>query len=81
MLFLLADQGSSGAFLGKDLLPYMVLALGGAMVVGNLAAVVRPRPQATRRKGELERAPVARSMVMVVVGLVAGLWALISLLA
>ena len=81
VLHLLAADGSSGAFLGKDLLPYLVLALGGAMVAGNLAAVLRPRPQRTRRDGDLERAPVARSMVMVVVGLVAGLWALISLLA
>ncbi|MEJ7585863.1 MAG: hypothetical protein WKF43_17670 [Acidimicrobiales bacterium] len=60
-----AGSGSSEAFLGNDLLPYLVLALGGAMVAGNLAAVLRPRPQGTRRVGDLDRAPVARSMVMV----------------
>jgi hypothetical protein len=66
-------------FLGDDLLPYLVLALGGAMFVGNTLAVVRPpdRP----RDGELERAPVGRSMVMAGIGLVAAIWALASLVA
>jgi hypothetical protein len=60
-------------------LPLLVLALGGALVAGNVLAVVRP-PEQTR-EGELERAPVARSLGMAVVGLVAALWALGSLLA
>lgn len=76
---MLADAGS-GAFLGNDLLAYLVLALGAAMVAGNLAAVLRPPPSA-RRDGDLDRAPVARSMVMVVIGFVAALWALVSLVA
>ena len=60
-------------FGGPDLLRYLVLALGGALVVGNVLALVRPpdRPKA----GELDRAPVARSVVMAVVGGVAALWA------
>jgi hypothetical protein len=66
-------------FLGENLLPLLVLALGGALLVGNVLAVVRP-PEQTR-EGELERAPVARSLGMAVVGLVAALWALGSLLA
>lgn len=66
-------------FLGEDLLPYLVLALGGAMLVGNGLALVRP--PAERREGELERAPVGRSLVMAGVGLVASVWALASLLA
>lgn len=66
-------------FLGEDLLPYLVLALGAAMVVGNGLALVRP--PAERREGELERAPVGRSLVMAGVGLVASVWALASLLA
>jgi hypothetical protein len=66
-------------FLGENLLPLLVLALGGALLVGNVLAVVRP-PEQTR-EGELERAPVARSLGMAVVGLVAAVWALASLLA
>ena len=66
-------------FLGDNLLPLLVLALGGALLVGNVMAVVRP-PEQTR-EGELERAPVARSLGMAVVGLVAAVWALASLLA
>ena len=76
-----SDGGSdSGAFLGKDLLPYLVLAMGGALVVGNVAAIVRPPAESARKEGDLDRAPVARSIVMAVVGLVAALWALASLL-
>lgn len=66
-------------FLGEDLLPYLVLALGGAMFVGNGLALVRP--PARRREGELERAPVGRSLAMAGLGLVAALWALASLAA
>jgi hypothetical protein len=65
-------------FLGEDLLPLLVLALGAAMVVGNGLALLRPPP--TPKDGELERAPVGRSLVMVGVGLLAGVWALASLL-
>jgi hypothetical protein len=66
-------------FLGENLLPLLVLALGGALLVGNVLAVVRP-PEQTR-EGELERAPVGRSLGMAAVGLIAALWALGSLLA
>ena len=63
--------------LGEDLLPYLVLAFGGALFVGNLLAVLRPpRPD---DGGELVRAPLARSLVMAAVGLVAALWGLASL--
>jgi hypothetical protein len=66
-------------FLGDDLLPYLVLALGAALVVGNGMALVRPPRQA--KKDELARAPVARSAVMIAIGLVAAVWALASLVA
>jgi hypothetical protein len=65
-------------FLGEDLLPLLVLALGAAMVVGNGMALLRP--PASPKEGELERAPVGRSIVMIAVGLLAGIWALASLL-
>ena len=65
-------------FLGDDLLPYLVLALGGALLVGNGLALLRPPAQP--KDGELARAPVARTALMMVIGLVATLWALASLL-
>lgn len=68
-------------FLGNDLLTYLLLAFGAAMVAGNLAAVLRPPPRGPRNEGDLERAPVVRSMVMVGIGLVAALWAFVSLVA
>lgn len=64
-------------FLGEDLLAWLLLALGGALFVGNVLAVVRP-PHAPK-EGELARAPMARSLVMAVAGLVAAIWALASL--
>jgi len=63
---------------GPDLLAYLVLALGAAMAVGSVLALVRP--PADRREGDLERAPMGRSLAFAAVGLVAALWALGSLL-
>lgn len=60
--------------LGDQILAYLVLALGGALVFGNGMALIRPPRQA--KEGELARAPVARSVVMMVIGLVAAIWAL-----
>lgn len=79
MLTLLTQEGGTGAFLGDDLLAYLVLAIGGALVAGNLAAIFRPPAQDDRKEGDLDRAPVARSVAMAAVGLVAALWALASL--
>jgi len=66
-------------FLGNDLLPFLVLALGGALAVGNGLALVRPpdNPKA----GELTKAPVTRSLVMIAIGLLAAVWALASLVS
>lgn len=80
MLAILAQE-STGAFLGDDLLPYLVLAMGGALVAGNVAAIVRPPTGQADKEGELERAPVARSAAMAAVGLIAAIWALASLLS
>ena len=63
---------------GPDILAYLVLALGAAMAVGSVLALVRP-PE-VRREGDLEQAPVARSLVFAAIGIVAALWALGSLL-
>jgi hypothetical protein len=67
-------------FLGEDLLAWLVLALGGALFAGNLLAVVKP-PERRSEAGDLERAPVVRSLVMAGLGLVAAIWALGSLIA
>ena len=64
-------------FLGDNLLPYLVLALGAALVFGNGMALARPPKQV--KKDELERAPVGRSAVMIGIGFVAAIWALASL--
>ena len=65
--------------LGTDLLPWLILALGAAMVFGNVVALVRPPDRS--RPGELSRAPLVRSVAMIVVGFVGAVWALASLLA
>jgi hypothetical protein len=64
---------------GPDILAYLVLALGAAMAVGSVLALVRP-PEA-RQDGDLEQAPVVRSLAFAAVGIVASLWALASLVS
>ena len=64
-------------FLGDQLLEYLLLALGGALFVGNVLALLRP--PARKDDGDLARAPVGRSLVMAVLGFVAAVWALGSI--
>ncbi len=64
--------------LGDDLLPLLVLALGAAMVFGNVLAIVRP-PE-TPKEGELAQAPRGRSIAMATLGAIAAVWALASLI-
>lgn len=71
-------------FLGEDLLQYLLLALGGALFVGNVAALVRPpqRPQSgPDAEARLERAPVLRSVVYGTLGLAVAIWAAATLIA
>jgi hypothetical protein len=65
-------------FLGEDLLAWLVLALGAALAAGSAMALWRP-PESPR-DGDLAAAPVGRSVVMIVVGTIAALWALASLI-
>ncbi len=65
-------------FLGDDLLAWLVLALGGALFAGNLLALVKPPPP---KDGDLVKAPIGRSILMGVIGLVAAVWALASLVS
>lgn len=79
-MLVLAEE-SFTPFLGDDILAYLVLAMGGALLAGNIAAIWWPPPATERSEGELERAPVTRSLAMAAVGLVAAVWALVSLIA
>jgi hypothetical protein len=65
--------------LGGDPLPWLVLALGGALAVGTVLALIRA--QGNPDEGELERPPMGRSILMIVIGLIAAVWALASLLS
>ncbi len=73
------SAAGSGLFLGNDLLAWLVLALGGALLVGNGLALVRPPEQLDR--DDLRRAPVRRTLVMMAIGAIAALWSLASLLS
>jgi hypothetical protein len=65
-------------FLGDQLPAWLLLAFGGALAVGTLLALVRPPRQTD--EGDLERPPLARSVVMITVGSLCAVWALVSLL-
>ena len=65
-------------FLGPDLIPFLLLALGAALVVGNGLAMIKPRVE-PRTENELNRAPIGRSLLMVAIGLVGSIWALATL--
>ena len=78
MLLFRAGSTVAPMFLGDDLLAYLVLALGGALAAGNIMAMVRPPAQP--QEDDLARAPVARSVLMAVVGGIAAVWAGASLL-
>lgn len=66
-------------FLGDDLIQWLLLALGGALFVGNVLAIVRP--PAEHEQDTLERAPLGRSLVYAGLGLVAAIWALATLIS
>ena len=66
-------------FLGPDLIPFLMLAFGAALFVGTGLAMLKPQAE-PRRENELRRAPIGRSLLMVVVGLLASIWALATLI-
>lgn len=66
-------------FLGKDLIVWLLLALGGAMFAGNVMALVKP-PTTKRDETDLEAAPRSRSIMMAVIGFVVAIAALAALL-
>ena len=66
-----------------EVLRELLVALGAALFVGNLMALLRRR--ATTSAGEdgeaLPRAPVGRTVAFMVMGFVVAVWGLASLLA
>lgn len=67
------------AFLGHDLLTWLVLALGAAMLAGNVAALMRPPQQ--RNGASVREAPRGRSIAYIVLGALITTWALATLLS
>jgi hypothetical protein len=65
-------------FLGEDLLAWLVLAIGAALVVGNGLALLRP-PE-VRAEGALERAPLTRSAIQILIGALAAAWSVATLI-
>ena len=62
-------------FLGDKLIVWLLLALGAALFVGNVMAVIRP-PAAPRQDDDLARAPRSRSLLMAGIGFVVAIAAL-----
>lgn len=57
----------------------LLVAVGAALFLGNLLALVRRRRAGEREADDLERAPVARTVTYLVLGLVVMLWGVASL--
>lgn len=66
-------------FFGEDILAWLVLAIGGALAVGTVLALVRPPKE--HESGDLNGPPMARSIVMIALGTIASIWGLASLLS
>jgi hypothetical protein len=77
----LAQSTDFETFLGDDLLAWLLLAIGGALAVGTLLALLRPPPGDVRGADDTPcRPPLARSLVMIGIGLVAAVWGAASLI-
>ena len=67
------------SLLGNDLIVWLTLALGGALFLGNVLALLKPPPRP--KPGELAKAPRGRSLLMALIGFLAAVWALGSIVA
>ncbi|NNC78712.1 MAG: hypothetical protein HKN94_01050 [Acidimicrobiales bacterium] len=65
-------------FLGEDLLAWLTLAFGGALLAGNGMALIKP-PENRREDQDLEQAPLVRTIIFMLVGAVMTVWGLASL--
>ena len=70
----------ASVFLGEGLLAWLVLAIGAALAVGNALALIRP-PETKRNDADLAQAPKGRAIAYIVVGVIAAVWGLATLLA
>lgn len=73
-------------FLGEDLIAWLLLALGGALCIGNLLALVRPpTPPAgsveALTDGPPPRPPLFRSLFYAALGFIASVWSLATLIS
>lgn len=75
------QQDDPQLFLGKDFLPWMVLAFGAALVIGPLLALFKPPADAENADDGPVRPPLGRTIAMIVIGGVAAVWGLASLLS
>jgi hypothetical protein len=73
---MVAEQSTQ--LLGNNFLPSLVLALGSALVVGNVLALVRPQPRA----GDVvNRRTRVRSAAMIALGALCSAWAVASMVS
>ena len=57
-----------------------MLAIGAALAIGNALALIRP-PETKRNDDDLAQAPKGRAIAYIVVGVIAAVWGLATLLA
>ncbi|MFV0526340.1 MAG: hypothetical protein ACK5RL_17780 [Acidimicrobiales bacterium] len=70
--------------LGDDFLAWLTMALGGALALGTGLALLRPQQPAADEngvEGEVVRAPLGRSLIQIVIGSVAAVWALATIIS
>jgi hypothetical protein len=70
---------AESVFLGDNLIVWLLLAMGGALFLGNVMALIRP-PEGPRDEGDLAEAPKARSITMAAIGFVVAVAALAALI-
>ncbi len=70
---------AEAVFLGDNLIVWLLLAMGGALFLGNVMALIRP-PEGPRDQGDLAEAPKARSITMAAIGFVVAVAALAALI-
>lgn len=59
----------------------LLIAVGAALFLGNLLALIRRRREGQADAGDLEKAPAARTIVYIVIGFVVMVWGVGSLIA
>ena len=77
------SSGNNDLFGGTDLLRLLVAAFGGALVVGNVLARIRPPSRVATGDDNSPPAkpPLARSITMIAIGMVVVIWALATLIS